>query len=491
VQKMVATMSRVAGSRSTVYVEHNGTKVSQLYDLTVVVGAGTASSITPSPRTKGVGRDRFAAQVLKKLRNDEQNAQSLHASVAEVRGDKEHIEVLKGELASTRLEMQRIVELTSPNDKNRVTLCPTVEKMAGFVQGKDDNQTKAPKRFGVVAVANSLKRTRDSVSPTHPNTTSPAPPKTVRSARKQPIVLPTMNDIEVKRRTGFCDAYTLLAFVVIVCNGDVEQMRTRRSSLTWFEEWFLYFEWKYHTTNIRQQDMEVVWGINHRCIIKVKDYKAALDMAAFRSWPRFASFEEDKQLRDPEKWARYDKYRVIQWDMTNVPAPKFSNASLHRATYSQYYGMNCAKGGVGVQLCGWVTAERAWTGAVEDGTYHSKAGYAEAQKEFQEADLVDGKVIKFHNILDRGYRGNATAFRQDQLCLQPPSARSDRRFTGKQTIYAGAVARDRSGNERGVKVMKRSGLYKRGFKENMSSKRFCDALLTWGFQVNFMYKPIH
>jgi hypothetical protein len=83
---------------------------------------------------------------------------------------------------------------------------------------------------------------------------------------------------------------------------------------------------------------------------------------------------------------------------------------------------------------------------------------------------VDGKVIKFHNILDRGYRGNVTAL-ADQLCLQPPFARSDRRFTGKQTIYAGAVARDRSDNERGVKVMKRSGLYKMGFKEGMSSKR--------------------
>ena len=42
------------------------------------------------------------------------------------------------------------------------------------------------------------------------------------------------------------------------------------------------------------------------------------------------------------------------------------------------------------------------------GTYHSKAGYMEAQKQFQEADLVDGKVKKFHNVLDRdgGYRSN-------------------------------------------------------------------------------------
>ncbi|KAL7449606.1 hypothetical protein ACHAWC_001658 [Mediolabrus comicus] len=46
-----------------------------------------------------------------------------------------------------------------------------------------------------------------------------------------------------------------------------------------------------------------------------------------------------------------------------------------------------------MQLCGWVTAEMPWTGAVEDGDYHSNAGYMEAQKVFQEADLVDGKVV--------------------------------------------------------------------------------------------------
>ena len=201
--------------------------------------------------------------------------------------------------------------------------------------------------------------------------------------------------------------------------------------------------------------------------------------------------EEDLKLRNSEKWAKYNKYRVIQWDMTNVPLPKFADANLYRVTYSKYYGMNCGKLGVGMQLCGWIIPEKMWTGAVEDGTYHAKAGYMEAQKRFQEADLVDGKVIKFHNILDRGYRGNVSAFRNDQLCLQPPSSRSDRRFTGRQTIFAGAVARDRGGNERGVRVMKRSGLFSKGFQVGMSPQRFSDALLAWGFQANFMYKRVH
>jgi len=105
--------------------------------------------------------------------------------------------------------------------------------------------------------------------------------------------------------------------------------------------------------------------------------------------------------------------------------------------------------------------------------------------------ILDSPEQKAKEVFNRSSRGNVTAFRNDQLCLQPPSSRSDRRFTGKQTIFAGSVARDRAGNERGVRVMKRSGLFKRGFKETMSVKRFCDAVLTWGFQVNFMYKPVH
>jgi hypothetical protein len=458
-----------------------------------------SGGVIPSETTKGVGKDRFAQQQLQQLRDDEDNARS---SQEELPRDASPVEVterenvrLRGELASTMLQMQRLAELTSDDSRqSSPTTCPAVEKSAGFVEGKERPSNLAPnqkRRFKVVEVKNTFLRSSSNKNKNSTANKHYSTGKKELSAQKPPTVLPTMDCSEVKRRTGFCNVSTLLAYVIVVCNGDFDRIRKRRTSLTWFEEWFLYLEWKYHATNLRQQDMEAAWGIDKRFINHVKDCKAALDMAAFLSWPRFASFEEDKALRNPQKWAKYDKYRVIQWDMTNIPAPKFADASLHRATFSQYYGMNCAKSGIGMQLCGWVIPEKAWTGAVEDGPYHSNAGYLQAQKEFQEADLVAGKVIKFHNILDRGYRGNVTAFRNDQLCLQPPSSRSDRRFTGKQTIFAGSVARDRSGNERGVRVMKRSGLFKRGFKETMSVKRFCDAVLTWGFQVNFMYKPVH
>jgi hypothetical protein len=46
--------------------------------------------------------------------------------------------------------MQRLAELTSPDNKNRYsflsqTLCPAVEKMAGFVEGKDDKHPELEK----------------------------------------------------------------------------------------------------------------------------------------------------------------------------------------------------------------------------------------------------------------------------------------------------------------------------------------------------------
>ena len=53
------------------------------------------------------------------------------------------------------------------------------------------------------------------------------------------------------------------------------------------------------------------------------------------------------------------------WDDTNIPFTyKPSSAMNQRLTYSSYYGMNCAKGGVFLQLCGWMGVEELWCGAI-------------------------------------------------------------------------------------------------------------------------------
>ena len=85
------------------------------------MGAGVASNINPSQASKGVGKDRLVQQQLNQLRDDEDTARlqkestSCNASPLEM-AERENIR-LKGEVASARLEMQRLAELTS-NDSH-------------------------------------------------------------------------------------------------------------------------------------------------------------------------------------------------------------------------------------------------------------------------------------------------------------------------------------------------------------------------------------
>ena len=174
--------------------------------------------------------------------------------------------------------------------------------------------------------------------------------------------------------------------------------------MTWFEEWFFFFEWSYHHTMHRQEDYTAYWGLNRNQMNAVKDSKLSLELASLLSWPMFASYEEDLALRDNTKWSRYNGTRPIFWDMTNVSAVQFSNSDLQRATHSDYYGENCWKGGVGVQLCGWLLVGLLWGGGVSDSEYNSNKGYLQSQITFAENDQVEGKLIPFTNGLDKWYR---------------------------------------------------------------------------------------
>ena len=76
------------------------------------------------------------------------------------------------------------------------------------------------------------------------DTTEPTPLPAVRISNLDPA--------EVKRCTGFADVYMLLRFSLIVCNGDLDLMAATTSiSLTWFEEWFLYFEFTWGRRTLR------------------------------------------------------------------------------------------------------------------------------------------------------------------------------------------------------------------------------------------------
>jgi len=98
----------------------------------------------------------------------------------------------------------------------------------------------------------------------------------------------------------------------------------------------------------------------------------------------------------------------------------------------------------------------------------------------------------FVNILDKGYRITLAAINEGQTCLQPIFAKSDEQFTRNEMLHSACVAVLRSGNERGVKYMKTSWIIKRGIPNgNFSLVLLDDIWMAWGFQVNFMYDPVH
>ena len=312
-------------------------------------------------------------------------------------------------------------------------------------------------------------------------------------AHDPPVMDLNIADSEVKRRTGFESLHTVLVYIFIVCNGDVAVVTKRNTSLTWFEEWFLHFEYKWGRTLSRLWDATKIYGPARRFIIKLIREKYDIESRSRSRWPVYVTHEEDIAIRKP-KWN--DKYprsqRIVMWDMTN------SDANLQRLTYSKYYNQNCFKGGVFVQLCGWLGVAELWPGGVSDSDYNKREGYLNRQNNFAKSDLVElevgsdmFEVLPFTNVYDKGYRAKAVAWKCGrQHVIQPDWAESDKHFSRSQTLRSASIATDRSGNERGVKVCKRSWFIMRGFTPNMSPTLINNAWTTWSFQANFMFNPV-
>ena len=95
-------------------------------------------------------------------------------------------------------------------------------------------------------------------------------------------------------------------------------------------------------------------------------------------------------------------------------------------------------------------------------------------------DLVNGEIVVFTNVVDKGYRVRAFNFRHGkQLTAQPVFAKSDQQFKGLETLFSASIAADRGRNERGVIVAKRCGYIRRGFLPGMDARTFNDVWLCW------------
>ena len=59
----------------------------------------------------------------------------------------------------------------------------------------------------------------------------------------KPVAHPfSVSDEEVHDLTGFRTLEMVLSYIIVVCDGDSERICSCKSELSWFEEWFFYFE---------------------------------------------------------------------------------------------------------------------------------------------------------------------------------------------------------------------------------------------------------
>lgn len=308
----------------------------------------------------------------------------------------------------------------------------------------------------------------------------------------EPTIKPGIDDKEIHRRTGFRTEGAMLFYVFAVCNADCAIVKDTVSTLTWYEEWVFYFERVWGKTNKRWVDASHAFAIQPPVLRKIFDAKLDLVLRCLESWPAFVSYEEDRKLCNPKWLEKFGHHRVVFWDDTNADLKyKPSTAHIQKATHSDYYGGNCLKGGVRLQLCGFIGVWELWTGGASDTLYLTRSGILEAQEEFQNKDLHNGEVVPFLNVLDRGYRCTSQAWRAGkQMTLQPHFTNATRDFSTKEKLSSGDTASSRSGNERAVSRVKTSGYIRDGVEKAHKFDRFNRVWCAYAFQVNFMFEPV-
>ena len=89
----------------------------------------------------------------------------------------------------------------------------------------------------------------------------------------------------------------MLSYVLTVCNGDVSIATKRVSTLTWYEEWFLYLEFVWGKSIPTVSAALAAFDVKKESIIKrVVDAKLALVLAARYSWPMYAQWLRTKHF---------------------------------------------------------------------------------------------------------------------------------------------------------------------------------------------------
>jgi hypothetical protein len=184
------------------------------------------------------------------------------------------------------------------------------------------------------------------------------------------------------------------------------------------------------------------------------------------------------------------------WDNTDEPFQgKPSDGKLQRLTLSLYYGLNVAKGGVFLHcVVGLVAGHSGWTQSQILSTLKNVVFLNSRMDSLScLTHLPAGRIchLPLTNILDKGYHSILAAWRTGgQLLLQHFFTKSDRKVSSREVLLSGAVASDRSANERAVNRMEASGMIARGIHQCQDLSQAAYLWEAWGFQCNFRFNPV-
>jgi hypothetical protein len=133
------------------------------------------------------------------------------------------------------------------------------------------------------------------------------------------ITWSSTNDKYIKMSTGFPSKASFIAFVCILCEGNIETINKRVSNSTWwYEEWLAYFQviWCKHVT--RWRDAEFKCKTSQHTLRRIFDGKIKIHIKIRNKWPVFVTFKEDEQLRKQYWNDEYKGRRLVMWDNTDV-----------------------------------------------------------------------------------------------------------------------------------------------------------------------------
>lgn len=120
-----------------------------------------------------------------------------------------------------------------------------------------------------------------------------------------------ISDKEIKECTGFPSLATMIAFIVVLNNGNMEKLIETTTEMTRFEEWMLFFERAWGKSCSSWADCRRKYHISDHCCRRLFDDKRTICMRIRRSWPRFATQREDVALRRKQWSETYGENRRL------------------------------------------------------------------------------------------------------------------------------------------------------------------------------------